>query len=395
MSGLALYRSLVLFSCLLSTFVNGGLFYTFGIFFKPLAAEFLWSRGQLSLINTVFLLAYAPGAVILGRIADRYQPRGVMALAAVFIGLGLILCSRSSAWNAFLLNYALIGFGTGATLGIPTATVQRWFVRSRGLMVGIVAAGGGIGSLAFSLLTAHIINASGWRLGFFYLGGIMGLLLALSAALMFHSPERKGLLPHGGEGRAKEPVEGGISTGEALRRANFWSLTSLYILSFIPSFFLMVHLVPYATDRGISAVAAAGAIGMMGAFSTPGRLVMGHLADRLGWLRSLALTSFLCAFALLWLPFIGSSWALYLFVLIYGFCYGGLLPQLMGTMAYFFGTPSLSELLGYALGVSVIAGAFSPSLAGFIFDHTGSYLSIILLSVLSHAVAGMWAFRLR
>jgi len=394
MSRLALYRRLVLLSCLLSTFVNGGLFYTFGIFFKPLAAEFAWSRGQLSLVNTVFLLSYAPGAVILGRLADRYQPRGVMGLAALFIGLGLLLCGRSSAWEAFVFNYALIGFGTGATLGIPTATVQRWFVRSRGLMVGMVAAGGGLGSLAFSLLAAHIVGALGWRQGFIYLSALMGPLLLVSAALMFHSPEKSGLAAYE-EGGVSAPTGPGMTTGRALRTGNFRSLTSLYVLSFIPSFFLMVHLVPYATDRGVPALAAAGALGMMGAFSAPGRLIMGHIADRIGWLPGLALTSFLCAFTLLWLPFVTDAWALYLFVLAYGFGYGGLLPQLMGAMTYFFGTPSLSELLGYALGISVIAGAFSPSLAGFIFDRTGNYLSIIALSMMCHTAAGIWALRLR
>ena len=391
MGRLIKYQRLVLLSCIAATLVTGGLLYTFGIFFKPLAAEFGWGRGQLSLVSTAFLLAYAPGAVVLGRIADRYEPRGVMGLAAICVGLGLFLCSRASAWGAFVVYYALVGFGTGATVGIPVATVQRWFVKSRGLMVGVVLAGVGLGSLAFSLLAAFMVSSWGWRQGFVYLSAITGLLLAISAAFMFHSPAKLGLVP--------SPLpDGGIARGNtatALRSAKFWAVVSLYVLSLVPSMFLLVHLVPYATDRGVAALVAAGALGMLGAFRAPGQLLLGHMADRLGWLRSLALTNFLAALTLLGLPLVNSPWTLYLFVLVYGFLYGGLFTQLMGTVGHFFGTASLGELLGYALGAGVVAGAFSPWLAGFIFDTTGSYLTVMLLGSVSHVMAGIWSLRLR
>lgn len=391
----------MLLGCFLVTMANGGLFWIFGIFFKPLSDEFGWSRGELSLVNTAFLMAYAPGAILWGKVADRFGPRQVLWLAALMVLAGYLGSSRIESRTPLILYYALMGLGTSATLGLPVATVQRWFEKKRGLMLGIVAAGTGIGALVFAPLTSKLIYSYEWRNAYIIIGSILGLWLALGAYLMAHSPEKKGLLPYG----AKKPNVSSVSpapqskneirTRQALRTKPFWGLAALHILSLTPTLFFPTHLVPLATDRGVSAAFAAQALGLLGAVGVPGRVLMGAVADRIGWMRSIAIVNFVAASTILGLIFIEAPWMLYVFVIIFGFFNGGNMALLSGTVALFFGFISLGELLGYTLAISVLAGSGSPLLGGLVYDWAGNYLPFLFFAVACFLTGGVYSLMLK
>lgn len=378
---------IVLLGCWLVTVANGALFWMFGIFFKPLTEHFGWSRAELSLVNTSFLLAYAPGAIVWGRIADRLGPRRVLWVASVLVLAGYLGSSRVDSRTPLILYYALMGLGTSATLGLPVATVQRWFLKWRGLMLGLVASGTGIGSLIFAPLANRLIHGYDWRTAYVVLGIALGLLLATGASLMLHSPERKGLLPYGGRSSAPAPTPHqnqalhGLRTGEALRTKAFWGLGALHALSLMPTLFFTTHLVPYATDKGVSAAAAAQGLGIMGAIGVLGRLLTGAAADRIGWMRGVAIANFMTALATLGLLFANNTWTFYLFMVVFGLFNWGNLSLLSGAVSLFFGTVALGELLGYTLAISVVSGSVSPVLGGLIFDWRGSYVIFFLFAL--------------
>ena len=127
------YGWIVALACLPITMANGAVFFSFGIFFKPIAADFAWSRGQVSLVYTALLLSYAPGAILSGRVADRYGPRGVLVAAGVLMGAGMVSGSQAQGLGWLLLSYSLVGLGVSATLVVPFAVVQRWFIPNNAL----------------------------------------------------------------------------------------------------------------------------------------------------------------------------------------------------------------------------------------------------------------------
>ncbi|MDP6347786.1 MAG: MFS transporter, partial [Dehalococcoidia bacterium] len=381
------YGWIVALACLPITMVNGGVFFSFGIFFKPIAADFAWSRGQVSLVYTALLLSYAPGAILSGRVADRYGPRGVLVATGVLMGARLVSGSQAQGLGWLLLSYSLVGLGVSATLVVPSAVVQRWFMRRRGLALGAVAGGVGFGTMVFSPLAHFLVSSYGWRSALLVLGIVLGAMVVAGASVMLHGPEKKGLRAFGAESDSTVRValptapRRNMTTAQAIRTATFAKLMAINIISQLPGYFLLTHLVPYATDRGISPGAAAGAMGLMGLFNVLGRITLGAMAERTGWMKALSLSAFACVLTTLWLMGVSELWMLYVYVMAYGFFWGGRLPPLMGSVGYFFGTASLAELIGITLASSLVVGASAPFVAGLVFDRTGSYFPVLIASV--------------
>ena len=128
-----------------------GLFYTFGVFFKSLQDEFGWGRALTGSVHSVHLVIYALSTYFFGRLTDRIGPRRALSLGAFFIGIGLSLCSMiTSIWQLYFF-YIIASLGSGVTVSLPNATVQKWFIRKRGLALGLVTAG--VGATAGVLVT--------------------------------------------------------------------------------------------------------------------------------------------------------------------------------------------------------------------------------------------------
>src|SRR5512136_332696 len=202
-----------------------GLFYTFGVFFKSLQAEFGWGRALTGSVHSVHLLIYAISTYYFGRLTDRIGPRRALSLGAVFIGVGLCLCSQiQNIWQLYLF-YIIASLGSGVTVSLPNATVQKWFIKKRGLALGLVTAGVGAGTLLLAPLSNSLIANFGWRLAYVFIGLLFWGLLTLNALFMEENPEKKGLKPYGWEemgrpeasSRTKEtqdwPVKEAMKTG--------------------------------------------------------------------------------------------------------------------------------------------------------------------------------------
>lgn len=140
-----------------------------------------------------------------------------------------------------------------------------------------------------------------------------------------------------------------------------------------------VHFIPYAMDNGIGATAAATALGFMGGFSIPGRLMAGFLSDRIGWRKVLALSFLMTASGLVILLFVRALWILYLFTFVYGMSQGTRSPAQVGIVSELFGMRSLGELIGISSGIAWFISAFAPYVAGSAFDRTGSYSLVFII----------------
>ena len=129
-------------SCFICCF-SYGIFYTLGVFFTILQAEFGWSSAITSSDHTLHLIIFVPSTFFMGWLSDKYGPCMPIVLGATFFGVGFSLLSQVNSLIQFYLFYAIASLGAGIIFSFPTATVQKWFVKRSGLALGFVVTGAG------------------------------------------------------------------------------------------------------------------------------------------------------------------------------------------------------------------------------------------------------------
>jgi MFS family permease len=354
-----------------------GTFVAFGVFFKPLLADFGWSRATLSGAQSMALIIAGILGILVGRLNDRVGPRIVMTVAGFFFGLGLMLMSGlSSVWQLYLFYGVIVGIGLSSIDIIPLSTTARWFVRRRGMMTGIAKVGTGTGQFALPLVASMLIAAYGWQTSYLIIGAATMVLLISVGQLLRRDPARMGLLPDGdrkSQTESSRPAETGFSLHEALRTRQFWTICIVYLATMFCLLTIMVHIVPHATDIGISSTVAAGILAAIGAVSMAGRFVTGIAIDRIGNRFSMIICFILLILVLLWLQLARELWMFYLFAVVYGIAHGGLFTVISPIVAEYFGVRSHGALFGIVFFSSMVGGAMGPVIAGHIFDTTGSY----------------------
>ena len=395
------YGWVILFACVLISFVFG-FFYNFGVFFKPLQSEFGWSRALTSTLSSVSTIVYCIAAVLVGWLTDKIGPKKVLVICAVLVGAGLALSGTANTlWQLYIFWAGMLAAGTGIIYSLPAATVQRWFVKRRGIVLGIYMSGIGLGTLILSLLCNYLIDAYGWR-NAFQISGVIGfVILIIPAFLIYRTPEERGLKPYGaeetpaGQPPASSSAEYGLTTGEALRSKAFWTAWVIHTLASIPLLIVMVHIVPHCIDMGISKAAAAGALGLIAAIGIAGRLLMGAIADKTGFKFGVGISLALCSVMMLFLIPIRSVWMVYLFAIVYGIGYGGKSATLPGFVGYLMGTRALPVLIGVIATAWGVAGAIGPPLGGYVFDITHSYTVAFIVGAVCYAIASFLAFTVK
>jgi len=389
------YRWLVVGACFCLTLTMGETFWTFGVFFKPLQQEFNWSRASVSSISTAFLLGYAISVIASGRLVDRYNPKPVLLVSALLIVSGFCLCSAGTAIIHFRLFLFIVGLGSGAMWAVPNATVQRWFYmkKNAGLALGIVTSGVGAGALVFAPLINFLIQGYGWRSTFLILGILFGLVVVLATLLLRPVPRSIVVTGKGTEGVG---FRGGDHVPAGKRWYASWAFAAILFVAVVGIFTFQVistHMVPHATDMGISPSAAAAALGLMGGFSIPGRMLSGFFSARLGWHRLLSFAYFGTGASMLCLWLLKDIWMLHIFAFSYGVFHGVRISAQVGLLPEIFGMRSVGELIGITAAAGQLIGALAPYAAGALFDATGSYspvfLSVMLLLAAGGVVAGL------
>jgi MFS family permease len=351
----------------------------FGIFMKPLLADFDWPRAILAGAHSLAFVLSGFLGIFVGRLNDRLGPRVVMASTAFSFGLGLFLMSKVNAvWQLYLFYGVIVGMGMSSVDVIALSTTARWFERRRGTMSGIVKVGTGAGQLFIPFAASVLIAAYGWRISFMIISVFAMLMLAGTGQLLRRDPSQKGLLPDGDrpdETRAIDAPEKGFSLNEALRMRQFWTICFANLSVVFCLMSIMLHIAPHAMDIGHSAKAAAAVLSTIGGASMIGRLSIGFAADRAGNRACMIFCLAVLISSFLWLQVAKELWSLYLFAVVYGIGHGGFFTLISPLVAEHFGIRSHGVLFGLVAFAGTVGGAMGPILAGHLFDITGTYES--------------------
>ena len=374
------YAWVIVISCTLMMAVTYGLMYSFSVFFKPLAEYFNWDRATVSLVYSVSLVMRGGISIGTGWLADRYGAKKLMVFCGVMIGLGLILSSQVNALWQLLVSYSLIeAIGLSGTFGITTAVTSRWFTRNRGLALGLVSSGVGIGTLLMVPGAEKLIQALDWPNAFIVFGVVCGLVVIIGAFFLKSPPVDNSaasappILAVGQNSQKAASSAPSLSLKEAIVNPRMILVIMIFCLIFFCTQMVMVHLVNYATDLGIDPLVAASLVSIIGVVSIAGRLVMGSGSDRLGMHNIMILVCALIFISLVCLIFTSQIWAFYFFAVFFGFAYGGEVPQIPLLVGSIGGTRTLATLIGLTLFLGNVGGALGPWVAGKMFDLSGHY----------------------
>lgn len=369
----------VVAAAFLAMFVVYGIVYSFGAFFDSMAEDFGTGKGATALMFSITTAFYFGLGLVSGRAADRVGPRPLLVVAAVVLGVALVLTSRvPSIW----LGYLTYGIGVGIAVAcayVPmVATVGGWFLRRRTTALGVAVAGIGVGTLVVAPLSERLIDAHGWRTAYVVLG-VAGSALLLVASLGAWRPPVT---------VAQEPV----SLREIVRHRGFVILYTATALVSMSLFVPFVFIKDYATERGIDPAPATALVGIIGASSVVGRLGLGALGARLGATRLMQISfAIMTASFLIWLT-AGDSYAhLVAFTIVMGVAYGGFIALAPAVTAGLFGTVGLGAVLGALYTAAAVGGLVGPPIAGAVIDHA-SYAAGISLAMAITAAATVVLF---
>ncbi len=341
-------------------FVVFGVAFSFGAFLGPISAEFGTGRAAASVVfSLTSLLLFSLGAVS-GPAADRFGPRPLVLVGAAAFGGGLAATAGADRlWVAYLTYGIGVGIGAGSAYVPIIAAVGGWFERRRALAVGVAVSGIGLGTLVAAPLAAGLIDAYGWRTVYLVFAAV-GTAVLLVSALVISSP------PVGERGAPRR-------TAAAIRTPSYRWLYLANVLLCLALFVPFVHLPASAQDAGVGPTAAAGLVGVVGASSVVGRLVLGAVADGAGPMRAYRISFLLVgtSFALWWIG--GGLLPLAAFAAVLGVGYGGFVALSPVVLAALFGVERLGGLLGVLLTANAVGSAIGPPAVGLAVDATGGY----------------------
>ncbi|MFZ2503382.1 MAG: MFS transporter [Nocardioides sp.] len=360
-----------------------------GVLIGPIEEEFDWSRtttsGAISLNLILYGLTAPFAAALMERLGLRRVVAGALLLMAVGSGGALIM---TSTWQLWLFWGFLVGIGSGSVALVFGAIVaSRWFVRRRGVVMGVFSAASAAGQLVFLPVIAHLAEHHSWRQAAALVAVAALVLCPVVWLVMRDSPQELGLTPYGAPAdwtpprppvRTRGPA---ITALQELRSAStswpFWVLMgSFWICGWSTNGLIGTHFVPAAHDHGMPATTSAGLLALVGLFDIIGSVASGWLTDRVDPRKLLFGYYFFRGLSLLAVPaLLGPTVqpSLFLFVVFYGLDWVATVPPTVALCRRHFGAERAGLIFGWVFASHMVGAGVAASYAGWIRDTQGDY----------------------
>ncbi|MFC5153809.1 MFS transporter [Streptomyces amakusaensis] len=356
-----------------------------GLLIEPLHEEFDWSRGSIGFAVSVNLALYGLTAPFAAALMDRYGIRRVVAAALTVIAGGSALTVvMTEPWQMVLYWGVLVGLGSGSmALAFAATVTNRWFVKRRGLVTGILTAAGASGQLVFLPLLSWLVENHGWRPA--------AITVALSALavvpfvwlLLRDHPADTGTTAYGAEVFTPKPppVPGAARRTvavllKAVRTGPFWLLAGTFaICGATTNGLVKTHFVPAAHDHGMPITAAASLLAVVGVFDVIGTIASGWFTDRFDARRLLAVYYALRGVSLLFLPMLlapSVELPMVFFIVFYGLDWVATVPPTIALCREHYGEDS-AIVFGWVLASHQVGAAVVAFAGGVARDVFGSY----------------------
>ncbi len=374
-----------------------GIYYSFSVFFVALLKEFGWNRATGAGAFSLFMIVNSLIAPFIGNMVSSTHPKKVMVGGMILLGMGLALSSLTQTWWQFYLFFSFItSIGLGATGWLPNVViVQNWFKEKRGLAIGIISAGVGVGILLCVPSAQYLILQYGWRIAYRIMAIFIPLIVISMAIVLLRNPPPHSTpmsemeISHGVRKDLprtyKKWSEQPWTVAQAIRTKVFWLLGFSFFLANLITQALFTHQVAFFVDCGLEALLASYLVGMIGIVSLGGKILWGTLSDRIGREITYTMGITCTILGILWLilySYFSSPSFPYLYAFFFGMGYAvhAALPPLI--TADFFEGRGYGGIFGLHVFFIGIGGAFGAWFAGFLHDRFGSYLPVFVITIL-------------
>lgn len=368
---------------LLISMIGGVGLWSVVVILPAVEADFELARADASLPYTATMIGFAVGGILMGRLADRHGIVVPLRFGAVALALGYFLSANAeNLWQFVLLQGLLIGMlGSSASFGPVISDVTHWFQRRRGIAVAIGASGSYLAGTVWPPVVQYFVDTHGWRDTHMIIAGVcLCTLLPLSAALRERSPSVPTPLPASPVATPDAPAlqsAGSPLSGRAVQGLLLVAGLSCCVAMAMPQ----VHIVAYCGDLGYGTARGAEMLSLMLATGIVSRLVFGWLADRIGALPTLIVSSVMQGLSLLlFLPFTGLI-SLYAVSALFGLAQGGIVPTYALVVRRVFPAAEAGTRVGLVLSATLLGMALGGWMSGKIFDLTLSYDAAFLNGV--------------
>ena len=363
--------------------VGSSAMYVVAVVLPAVQAEFAVGRSEASVPYTLLMIGFGFGGILMGRLADRFGVTVPLFIGAAGLGLGFLAAALAPNIWLFALAHGIgLGlFGCSATFAPLVADTSLWFVRRRGIAVGICASGNYLAGAVWPPIVQHLVETQGWRTAYGVLAVVCAVTLPLLALALRPRPPAAvaGVSPQAaaastGSSGPAQPF--GLSPGRAQALLCVAGLACCVAMS-MPQ----VHIVAYCGDLGYGAARGAQMLSLMLAFGIASRLISGLICDRIGGLRTLLLGSVLQGVALLlFIPF-DSMTSLFIISALFGLFQGGIVPSYAIIVREHFPPAEAGARVGTVLMFTMLGMALGGWLSGQVFDWTGSYTAAFVNGV--------------
>ncbi len=363
---------------------------SFALFLPSWVREFSWSRGDMSLAQSLALILTGLAAPLVGIFIMKKGVKMAIILGNILTIAGLILVSfQQHIWQLFVGYGVLVGLGMslGGMLAMMTV-INNWFVVKRPMALSISMAGIGFGGVVFNPLLMMLIDSIGWRNTYLGIAAASFLFCVISPALLLiNTPEDLGQVPDGPDSLKtqkadstqavpknlyKTPVD--FTAKEALMTRTMWLLIGYVVVQFTVMNIMLTHQITFLIDMGFSDTGAAFAGGIFGFMMGASQLGVGFLGLKIK-MHSLAVASILFGIAGLTTLLFAHSMGIVILanvlmgigIGIQGIALGNLIPD-------YYGRTEFPKMMGYTMPFTTFLSAIGSPLAGYIREATGSYI---------------------
>jgi len=359
-----------------------GSVYAWSVYVKPIQEQMNWTLTDVTIAFSIAIFFLGLSAALMGKFVEKNGPRVSAIIAASLFGLGTMGAGLAIMMESKLLLYFFYGVLGGCGLGIgyisPVSTLVKWFPDKRGMATGLAIMGFGFASAIWGPTIKILIEAVGISGTFFILGAVYFVIM-FASALYLEKPE-EGFLPKKfkekvkeGKKKIKEDLEN-LTLNEAVKTPRFYGLWIMLFINITCGIAIIGVASPLLQEvLGLSAIAAAAAVGLMGIFNGAGRLMWASLSDYLT--RPVVYVIFFLTqiIAFYMLPSIKEIIVFQVVLYFIMTCYGGGFAAIPAYIGDIFGTKELGAIHGYILTAWAAAGLVGPLIISMVKDSTGSY----------------------
>jgi len=353
--------------CLVIGAIGGVGMWSFVVALPAVQADFGVIRADASLPYTCLMIGFALGGIVTGYLADRYGVAVPLLIASLALSLGYIATAfAGSLWQVALVHGALIGFGTSATFGPLVADISHWFTQRRGIAVALCACGGYVAGVMWPPIVRSLVDTIGWRHAHLAIGIFCAAtLLPLALTMRQRAPDANGASSF----RASDVTSDLGLSPNALQLSLAIAGLACCVAMAMPQ----VHIVAYCGDLGYGVARGAEMLSLMLAFGIISRTGSGWIADRIGGVRTLLLSSMLQGVALVLYLLFDGLFSLYVISALFGLFQGGIVPSYAIIIREYYPAREAGTRLGIVLMATLSGMALGGWMSGLIFDLTGSY----------------------